>query len=150
HDDILGMFVRAYDVVDRDYYPAHVAAAEYFLSHDQQKEALEELGIALHENPNDLRALELKGEIALDRFNFDACEQAIGQMRSVNADSVQADLLEARNLLAQRKPKEAESPLTRVLHGQPENIEALGLMAASQSLQLHDDRTQELLKEVEK
>jgi len=150
HDEILGMFVRSYDVVDRDYYPAHVAAAEYFLSHDQQKEALEELGVALEANPNELRALELRGQIALERFNFDACDQAIAAMRNVNENSAQADLLEARNLLAQRKPKEAELPLARVLKDQPQNIEALGLLAASQSLQLHDNRTQELLKEVEK
>ena len=28
------MFLKAYDEIDRGYWPAHVAAAEYYVSHD--------------------------------------------------------------------------------------------------------------------
>src|SRR5439155_5444726 len=118
--------------------------------HDQQNEALEELGFALVANPQDLTALELKGRIALERFNFDAADHSVALMRQVNPNAPGADLLEARNFLAQRKPREAELPLGRVLKDQPKNIEALGLLAASQSLQLRDGGMQEILKQVEK
>ena len=36
---ILKAFVQAYDIVDRSYWPAHVAAAEYYLSHENGAEA---------------------------------------------------------------------------------------------------------------
>src|SRR6185437_3460859 len=34
HNVLLNMIVKAYDVIDRGYEPAHVAAAAYYLSHD--------------------------------------------------------------------------------------------------------------------
>jgi tetratricopeptide (TPR) repeat protein len=41
HDTMLNVFIRAYDVIDREYWPAHVAAAEYQLSHDNTSEAVD-------------------------------------------------------------------------------------------------------------
>jgi len=40
HNLILSMFTAAYHRIDTEYYPAHVAAAEYFLSHDDPNEAM--------------------------------------------------------------------------------------------------------------
>jgi cellulose synthase operon protein C len=67
----------------------------------------------------------------------------------VNPDSPVAELLEARNLLQQRRPKDAELPLQRVLSVQPNNLEALGLLAGTHALQLLDDKTAEALARVE-
>ncbi len=150
HNVLLGMFVRAYDVIDREYWPARVAAAEYFLWHDQKEKAGEELEIALAANPNDATALRLMGLIAIESFSFDVADEAIETIRQVNPDSMIADLLEARNLLQQRRPKDAEPPLQRVLSAQPNNIEALGLLAGTYALQLLDEKTAEALARVEK
>jgi cellulose synthase operon protein C len=150
HNVLLGMFVRAYDVIDREYWPAHVAAAEYFLWHDQKDKAAEELELALEANPNDAAALRLVGLISIDSFNFDNADTAIETIRKVNPDSTIAALLEARNLLQQRRPKDAEPPLQRVLSAEPQNLEALGLLAGTYALQLLDDKTAEVLARVEK
>lgn len=150
HNVLLNMFVRAYDVIDRQYSPAHVAAAEYFHWHDQKEKAMEELKAALAANPNDITALRLMGLISIDGFDFDAGDMAIETIRKVNPDSTVADLLEARNFLQQRRPKDAEAPLARVLSAQPENLEALGLLAGTYALQLLDDKTAETLARVEK
>src|SRR4051812_3951294 len=40
---LLNAFVAAFDRIDRGYWPAHLAAAEYFASHDRQEEAMDEL-----------------------------------------------------------------------------------------------------------
>jgi tetratricopeptide (TPR) repeat protein len=149
HSQILKVFVQAYDIIDRDYWPAHVAAAEYFMSHANPKEAEKELEAALAGNPNDFRCHVLLGAIALDSWNFDATDDAIANMRDVDRNSVDANILEARSLLLQRRPVDAESPANRVLARQPDHIEALGLLAAAYALQLRDEACNELLKRIE-
>jgi Flp pilus assembly protein TadD len=149
NDALLNLFVKAYDVIDRQYWPAHVAAAEYWQAHDNAHAAELELQAAAAGNPNDLRAMKLKGKIAIAGFNFDACDMVVDMMRSVNPDSVDADLLDARNLLAQRTPENAIKPVQRVLAKQPKNLEALGLLAAVDALELHDDQTAAVLKQID-
>jgi cellulose synthase operon protein C len=149
HDVVLSMFVRAYDVIDRDYWPAHEAAAEYLLLHDDAAGASGELNDALSMNPSDIQSWQLVGRIQLQQFNFDAVDEVVAQIREVNPDSVEADLLEARNLLGQRAPKQALRPLRRVLMRQPQNIEALGLLAGADALLLRDNGTTEILRQVD-
>jgi cellulose synthase operon protein C len=146
HTRILDLFVRSYDVIDREYWPAHLAAAEYFLAHNQEKEASEELTAALAGNPADEESLRLAGKMALDNFDFDTVDKTIAKIRSVDSKSIVADLLESRSLLRQRRPADAESLLNRVLLKTPANIETLGLLASAAALQLQDARTTQILK----
>jgi predicted Zn-dependent protease len=150
HDTILGLFVKAYDVIDRGYWPAHVAAAEYFISHDNDAEAVKELMAAAEANPNDEQTLDQLGRMAVRSYNFDGADKAVMAMRDVNPASVAADLLECRNLIQQRRPKDAAGVVQRVLARQPENLEALGLLAATSALQLQDEQTASILKQVDK
>ncbi len=85
----------------------------------------------------------------LGQFNFDKVDQAVSAIRDVDADSVDADLLEARNLLLQRQAKLAMPPLQRVLARQPRNIEAMGLLAGAEALLLHDDKCAAILKQAD-
>jgi len=149
NDALLNLFVRAYDAIDRSYWPAHVAAAEYWQAHDNAKAAEQELEAAASDNPHDLRALKINARIALQEFNFDACDEVVQLMRDLDPDSIDADLLEARNLLAQRTPENALRPVQRVLAKQPKNLEALGLLAAVNALELHDDQTTAVLKQID-
>lgn len=150
HNTILRVFVQAYDIIDRDYWPARLAAAEYFWSHGNGKEAVTELEQVLARNPNEARARGLLAMIAMEQFNFDAAEAEINAIRAVDADSPIADLADARLLLQQRQPLQAEHPINRVLESQPENLEALGLLAASYALQLRHDQMKQVLARVEK
>lgn len=149
HNTLLNAFVRAYDLLDRAYWPARVAAAEYWLSHDNPRKALEELAVAVEANPNDARINELLGLIALDQFNFASADTAVAALRRVNPAGVTADLLEARTLLGSRQPLSAEAPLRRVLERQPKNVTALGLLAAANALRLRDEAAAELLLQVD-
>jgi tetratricopeptide (TPR) repeat protein len=149
HDIVLSMFVRAYDLIDRDYWPAHEAAAEYLLLHDDPEGALQELDAAMGINPSDVRSWALTGKIALMQFNFDGADHAIAEIRKVDPDSFDAELLQARNFLAQRAPKAALPLLEDAIKRQPKNIEALGLMAGAQSLLLADDKAAVYLKQAD-
>ena len=149
HDVVLGMFVRAYDLIDRDYWPAHVDAAEYFLFHDNTAAAQTELKQAMSNNPFDVRSWKLIGQMQLDAFNFDGVDEAVAKIRGVDPNSVDADLLQARNLLLQRVPQLALGPLQNILRRQPRNIEALGLEAGAYALLLEDARSAQTLKQVD-
>ncbi|HLL90710.1 MAG TPA: tetratricopeptide repeat protein, partial [Tepidisphaeraceae bacterium] len=146
---VFGMFVRAYDVIDRGHAAAHVAAAEYLMSHDNREQAAKELEAALTRNPNDARALTLAGEVAVRGFNFDGADQAADAMRDVDPASMAADLTEARCLILQRRPQEAERPVRRVLAKRPDDVEALGLLAATYALRLLDQPLRQTLAKVE-
>jgi tetratricopeptide (TPR) repeat protein len=150
HDVVLNMFIRAYDQIDQGYWPAHLAAAECFFLHDDPPSAADELQQALSANPSDIQSWALYGRMELQQFNFDGADRAVSAMRDVDADSVDADLLEARNFLLQRVPKLALAPLGRVLARQPGNMEALGLFAGAQALLLRDDQSREILKQADR
>jgi tetratricopeptide (TPR) repeat protein len=109
HDTILDFFVKSYDVIDRDYWPAHLAAAEYFLAHDDADNARKELKGALRGNPSDGQSYKLAGLIAVQEYDFAAADAAVDGIRRSNPTSVDADLLETRNLLRQRMPKATQA-----------------------------------------
>jgi tetratricopeptide (TPR) repeat protein len=149
HDVVLNMFVRAYDQIDRGYWPAHLAAAESFFSHDDPPSAADELQQAMKANPGDARCWLLFGQMELGQFNFDGVDQAVNAIRAENEDSVEADLLEGRNLLAQRMPQLAVPPLQRALATQPRNLEGLGLLAAAEEMLLKNDKSAAALKQAD-
>jgi tetratricopeptide (TPR) repeat protein len=143
-------FGQAYLTVDRDYYPAKVAAAEFNAARDDEKTAVELLNQVLEQNPRDIRALALIGTLAVKQFNFDGGDHAVDLIRKVDTTSIEADILETRNMLQQRRPKDAQRIITRVLARQPNNIEANGLLAAVYALQLHEPEMNAVLAKVDK
>jgi tetratricopeptide (TPR) repeat protein len=149
HNLILSMFTAAYQRIDTEDYAAHTAAAEYFIAHDDPNEAVKELTGALAGNPHDMAAHALAGRIAVDGFNFAAAEGQVAEIRDTDEDSAAADLLEARDLLQQRRPKDALVPLNVVLAKFPSDIEAIGLSAAAQALLLNDTAVNDLLKQAD-
>ena len=151
HNSIYAMFTRAYDVVDRTYTPAKVAAAAYAMAHDSDADAQQLLSSALEANPNDPAALYLAGQLAASVFNFDAADAMLARLRFLDDDSTLADLLETRTLLQQqRRPHEAEPSVQRVLAKQPTHLEALGLLAGIQGIAEDDDALNATLKQIEK
>jgi tetratricopeptide (TPR) repeat protein len=147
---ILDFFVKSYDIIDREYWPAHVAAGRYYLTHNDSHNAQQELQAALSVNPNCAEALALFGKIAVEDYDFSTAEAATDEIRKENPNSIDADLLETRNLLREREPKQAAVVANRVLKRLPDSLEAKALLAATEALQLHDEQTQKLLAEVDR
>ena len=147
---ILGMFLKAYDTIDRGYWPARVAAAEYYISHDDEISALKELKAASAKNPRDIHSLAITAHLTVASFNFDSTESLIAELREIDPNCIEADLINCRNLLQQRRPTEAEVPARAVLAKQPRHLEAMGLLAASFALRLQESKMNEVLKQVEK
>jgi tetratricopeptide (TPR) repeat protein len=142
-------FGRAFLALDREYWPAKVAAAEFHVARDDDKTAMELLKSVVEQNPNDARTLLLLGQLSLKQFNFDGADHATDAIRKVDPAAVEADLLETRNLLQQRRPKDAERVVQRVIDRQPRNVEAMGLLAAVYALQLREEPMKAVLKKIE-
>jgi len=149
HQQMLDKTFTAASRADREYWPANLAAAEYFITRDDQKTAAGMLKRVLERNPNEIRSLYVMGTLSLDQFNFDGAEKAIDSIRKVDAEAVEADVLETRNLLQQRRPKDAHRVISRVVNRQPKNVEAMGLLAAVYALQLKEKETNDVLAKVE-
>jgi tetratricopeptide (TPR) repeat protein len=150
HNRIFKIFVQTYDVIDVGYWPAHLAAAEFALARSNEREGGKELAAVLAANPNCLRARVLAGEVALSKWNFDGADAQIAAIRQVDPSSVDALLLECFNLIQQRRPADAMFPVDKALARQAGNLDALGLKAAVYALQLKDDKTAQVLKDVER
>lgn len=145
NEEVLGMFVQAYDVLDRGHPGARIAAAQYLYDHDQSEKAVEELEPLLAQNPRHAEAMELMGRIAISRFNFEAAEALAREIRKTNPTSLTADLLDARSQLQARRPDLAEPLLQGILKRQPNHLEALGLLASVYSIRLEQNREDEAL-----
>ena len=130
---ILNMFVRAYDVIDRGYVPAHVAAAAYFVAHDDKRRATQEVEAALETNPNEPEALKLAGLLAIEQHEYGEALDAADTLRKVNPESADADALEAHALLRADRSSRAGAVVERLLAKRPRDLEALALAAAAAS-----------------
>jgi Flp pilus assembly protein TadD len=146
---ILQAFVQAYDVVDRSYWPAHLAAAEYYLSHENDVDAGKELEAALKLNPNDAHTLALAGQLALGRFDFDTVDSALASIRQNDPHNLEAALLEARSLLHQRVPRDGLVAINQVLARHPNLVEALAIRGAAEALLLREEELQRTLARIE-
>ena len=149
HNTILGMFTRAYDVIDRDYWPAHLAAARFAYARGDRKMTEEELKAVFAANPNDADALALVGQLNLDRWDFAKAAAAATALRAVDRDSRAADLLDAATLLLQRQPEKARPFVDRQLAARPDDLETLGLKAATAAVDFREDDAEKTLAQVD-
>ena len=149
HDTILGMYVKAYDVLDRRNADAHAQAAGFFMAHDDAEHAKEELYAALKLNPNHIEALSLLGRLSLSEYDFSACEKAIAAIGTINDEHPAGALLTARLLLMERLPDEAQHTLEPVLHQDPRNLEALALLATCDALRFDSKALDARLKSID-
>lgn len=134
HQDILAMFVRAYDILDRRNADAHLRAAQFFWAHDDERSAKEELIRSLDINGQNVEALALVGELSLESYEFESCEKAIALIREINEDHPAAALLTAQLLLTQRQPDEAYLQVEQLVKHDPENALYAAYLAACDAM----------------
>ena len=149
HDVILSMFTRAYDLIDRTYWPARLAAAQFAYERSDRAMAGEELEAVLAANPRSPEALMLLGRLSLDQYDFAQAQAAATALRAIDSTSREADVLDARNLLLQRQPLKARPFVDRLLARQANDLEALGLLAAIHAVRLEEEELLATLAKVE-
>ncbi|MEM6560173.1 MAG: tetratricopeptide repeat protein, partial [Planctomycetota bacterium] len=149
NESILSMFTTAYDTIDREYWPARVAAARFLMHRGDRESALEELAAAYNANPNDPDVLALLAEAMTAGWDFAKADQAIAELREVNPDAPAVLIARIDNLLRQRRIDAAELLVRELVERRPDHLDVMGLQAAVHALQLRDDEAAEVLAEVE-
>ena len=149
HNAILGMFVRAYDVIDRSYWPARLAAAQFAYERSDRAAVAEELEAVFAHNQRSPEALALLGHVSLDSYDFGQAGRAAIALREINPNSRDADLLDARSLLLQRQPLKAQPFVDRLLSRRADDLDALAYQAAIHAVRLREDELAATLARIE-
>ncbi len=121
----------AYEQIDRQYWPARMAAADLMRAHFQSKEAEEDYLAALQINDRLAPAHLGLGWLALDRWDFEQTDQRIELARNLNPNEPDVFRLEAALRLTERRYEEARSAAARVLEINRHDVAGLGYSAAA-------------------
>lgn len=129
NDTVLGMYVRAFDVVDRGSIAARVAAAQFALSRGDGENAQKFAGDLDKLAPLDHDVLSLQLEAAASSGDVTQIQSAVNAMRYVDPDSFDASAAEILGLVHSRRVAAGErAALLYATH--PDRLEAVGLHAA--------------------
>ncbi len=138
----LRLLEKARDRVDPLYWPAMVAEARILLGKSNVEQAEQAARQALALNPTAADALHILGTIAVGSFNFSAVDETVSYLRSVNAQHLTADQIEAASLIRQKDPDAARTTLAPALDRYPKQRELLLLAAQTEAL-AYDDQALE-------
>jgi len=121
----------AYERVDRNWWPARLAAADLLLSKYSLEDAAQDYRAALRINRRLPEAHVGLGRIVLEGWRFEEAEQAAEAALEINPRFVPAWTLRARSKLLERRYDEAIEACREALAVNPRDVESLALMAAA-------------------
>jgi len=124
-------FQKAYQDIDPNYWPAHIAAGQFALSKHRFKTARREFEAALQINPKLPDALVGLAEAALEEWEFEACLKFVGKALAVNPKHAPALITRGRCYLQWRRLESALKAFTQALAVNPNDPRALSLAAAA-------------------
>jgi predicted Zn-dependent protease len=130
NDTVLNMFIRVFDVVDRQHIPSRIAAAEFALSRGDAKNAAKYIGPALARAGRDPRVLRIGIQLGMAANRDAQVRQSIDLFRDADPNSFDAEFWEVI-LKARAQQWVFATDRARALHTRhPNRLEAIGLRAA--------------------
>lgn len=150
---MMQLLSRARSEIDRMYWPASLAEAELLMAKDNRQEAMQALADVARLNPAVAKSWRMRGDAAVDSFNFDAARETADHLDRLlgrvseeeGASSLYGDLILTRAWLRQRDPDLAEEELAPALERFPAQREATALHAAIEAVRYDFTRARELL-----
>ncbi len=128
NDTVLNMFLRAFDVVDREHIPSRIAAAEFAMSRGDLRNAAKYLDPATKRAGRDPRVMRIM--IQMSAGNEGAVRQLIDSFRDNDPDSFDAAFWETALLARAQQWTQAAERSTALETRYPNRVEAIGLRAA--------------------
>ncbi len=128
------MFQVAYEVIDRSYWPARIAAGDLLrakYNNDEFDGSVSDYRAALRINPNLPEAHVGLGMVALEAWDFEEVDRRIAKALETNPRYLPAFNLRTGNLILQRRYGKARESAAEALKLNPHSIEALSLSAAA-------------------
>lgn len=128
------MLQVAYALVDRNHWPARVAAADLLrekYSNDEVDGSVSDYQAALEINENLSEALVGLGKVFLSRWDFESVDKVVDAALSVNPRDPAAIRLKAAKLIIERRYPEAMDTAKAALEINPRDLHALGILAGA-------------------
>ncbi len=141
---------KAYQDVDKRYWPANVAAGMFLLSKHKPSPAAKEFGLAYRINNRIPAVFVGKGVILLQNWRFENAISEAEKALKINPNCVDAHLLKAATLFRWRKFDQVGPAIEKALKANPKNIEALSLMAALHVRTFNPDKAEPFIERVAK
>ncbi len=141
---------KAYQGVDKKYWPANVAAGMFLLSKHKPKPAMQEFNLAHRINKRIPDVYVGKGVILLQRWRFENAISEAEKALKINPNCADAHILKAATLFRWRKFDQVGPVIEKVLKVNPNNIDALSLMAALHVRTFNPDKAKPFIERVEK
>ncbi len=141
---------KAYQGVDKKYWPANVAAGIFLLSKHKPKPAMQEFNLAHRINNRIPDVYVAKGVMLLQRWRFENAISEAGKALKINPNCADAHILQAATLFRWRKFEQVAPVIEKALKVNPKNIEALSLMAALHVRMFNPDKAKPFIERVEK
>lgn len=150
---LMRLYGRAYQDLDRLYWPALVAEAWLLKEKGNWGESQQAAQQAMALNPRCVGAAALLGAMAVETFSFDQAQAIAGELdrmaRQIDVDptatSPLGELIRARAWIRQNEPDLAQYHIDTVLARYPLNREALALDIACEALRYNDDEVEAML-----
>ncbi|MFQ5490385.1 MAG: tetratricopeptide repeat protein [Phycisphaerae bacterium] len=125
------MLQVAYERVDRNYWPARLAAADLLRDKYNFAQATEDYHAALKINPNLPQVQVGLGSIALEQWRFEGVEKHVLAALKVDPNYAPAHNLRASSRIVERRYDQAIESCRKVLEVNPRDFQALSLAAAA-------------------
>jgi len=129
-DNIFNNYLRRAYHLDKDYWPAYVAAGMFSLAKHRPQTAAKEFAQANKINPRIADVHVGMAAIYLGGWQFERCEAAVKQALAINPRHADALLVQAVCRMQWRKFDEVEPILQSILKTNPNHLDALSLLAA--------------------
>jgi len=137
-------YQEAYEVIDRQYWPARIASANLATAASKVSMGREDFSQALKINPNAYEAYLGVARTLLEEFNFDKVDELVGRAKKINAKDPAVLEVEAALHMAERNYPAAAKSAQAGLDVNPRHIGLLGLLAAANLRQGDQKRVDEL------
>ncbi|MFP4053100.1 MAG: tetratricopeptide repeat protein, partial [Phycisphaerae bacterium] len=139
---------EAYLKVDKDYWPANIAAGMLLLSKHRAQGAAQEFQLGLKKNKNIPDAYIGLGATHLTRWRFEAVLKLSEKALKINPNHPDAHLLEAICFMQWRKFEKVPPIVEKVLKVNPNHLDALSLMAAAWTRMYDQDKAEKYIARV--
>ncbi len=156
YEQMVRLLARAYQGVDRLYWPAVLAEAALLDEKDNPAEARDAVVQALSLCPSSSGATALLGDMGVRSFNFAAADQIAGRLDDIATSagglrpSLAGAIVRARGWIRQNQPAQGEAALDRLAGRFDKNREVMALRAALAALRYDDALLEQRLSAYDK
>ena len=148
--NILHNYLRKAVAKDKQYWPAHLAAAAFSMTKHRPDEAGKDIKAAEAINKNLPDVFAIKAALLLEQWRFEQATAECGKALNINPVHADALLVQAAAYLQWRKLDEVKAPIDKLLAVNPNHLEGLSLLAALHVRRNEPDKAKEVIARVDK